>query len=88
MPGKPVLSAVKARPSPGSPQLLLRVLALNPPAFPSEWPPGAVELGLHCLWQEPWTGSSLMWACGVQMGGRGSATGVLFRVGRMTRALG
>lgn len=29
-----------------------------------------------------------MWVCGVQMGGRGSATGVLFRVGRMTRAIG
>lgn len=40
--GKPMLSAEKAGPSPGSPQLLPGVLALNPPCVPlPAWPPGA-----------------------------------------------
>lgn len=69
-PGHARLLAEQAKPSPNTPQLPMRVL---PRAFPSQWPPGAMELGLHCLW-----------VCGGQMGGRGSATGVLFGLGRMT----
>ena len=67
----------QGRPGPPLPESYLQ-----PPSHfpPSVWPPGAKEPG-QCPWREVW---HLLQGCGVQAGGRVSATGIGLGLGRVS----